>query len=112
MNTNQVVCFVAWLLRRGLKSSTINAYLSGLRTIHLAKGFDQPALRPNIVNSIIEGKAHIETIKRRLNSQPPRLPVTIKVLKLLKATLNKWNECDHVRLLIWSVALICFLTGF
>ena len=64
MNSNQILIFTAWLCKRGLKGDTINYYLSGLRTIHLTKGIDQPALRPAVVAAVIQGKYHLDTIKK------------------------------------------------
>ena len=112
MSNNQVLCFTAWLLKRGLCSASISAYLSGLRILHLVKGIDQPVLRPAIVAAVIEGKSHIETLRTRLGNKAKRLPVTLKVLKLLKATINEWNQSNQMRLLVWSVSLICFFGGF
>ena len=34
------------------------------------------------------------------------------MLKLLKAKINTWKEQDQMRLLVWSVCLICFFGGF
>ena len=90
----------------------MKTYISGPRTIHLTQGVDQPALRPPIVTSIIEGKSHIDTVKARLRGKPKRIPVTLNVLKLLKATINAWEETDQMRLLVWAVSLICFFGGF
>ena len=45
-----MLVFLAWLIRRNLKANTINSYMSALRTIHLTKGVDSPALRPPIVS--------------------------------------------------------------
>ena len=59
MTTNQVLSFISWFMKRGLEAKTINAYLSGLRMIHLTKGIDEPTLRPAIVSAILEGKAHM-----------------------------------------------------
>ena len=112
MSSDNVLAFVSWLIRRGLSAKSINAYISGIRTIHLTKGIDQPALRPPIVNSIIEGKSHIDTVKARLRVKPKRMPVTLKVLKLLKAKINLWDESDQMRLLVWATCLICFFGGF
>ena len=112
MTSENVIIFVSWLIKRGLTAATINSYISGLRTIHLTQGIDQPALRPPIISSIIEGKSHIDTIKNRLRSKPKRVPVTLKVLKLIKAKINAWDESDQMRLLVWAVCLICFFGGF
>ena len=112
MASDNIIVFVSWLVKRGLSANTINTYISGLRTIHLTQGIDQPALRPPIVTAIIEGKSHIDTVKARLRSKPKRIPVTLNVLRLLKATINSWEETDQMRLLVWTVCLICFFGGF
>ena len=111
MSNNQVLCFIAWLLKRNLSAKTINSYVSGLRTIHLVKGLDNPALRQPIVTAIIEGKAHLDIVKKRLQNKPKRMPITLNLLKLIKATINVWEDSDQMGLLIWSVCLICFLGG-
>ena len=108
MASDNIIVFVSWLVKRGLSANTINTFISGLRTIHLTQGIDQPALRPPIVTAIIEGKSHIDTVKARLRSKPKRIPVTLNVLRLLKATINSWEETDQMRLLVWTVCLICF----
>ena len=112
MTSDQIVIFVSWLIKRKLSAATINSYMSGLRMIHLTQGIDIPALRHPIINSIPEGKAHIETVKARLKNKPKRLPITLNLLKLIKAKINIWEESDQMRLLVWSVCLICFFGGF
>ena len=96
MSADQTLVFTAWLCKRGLKGNTINSYLSGLRTIHLTKGIDQPALRPAVVTAVIKGCCHLDTIKRRLQNKPRQLPVTMNVLKLLKASLNNWDQLEEL----------------
>ena len=98
MTSSQVISFVSWLLKRGLKANTVNTYVSGLRTIHLTKRVDE--------------LAHIDTIEKRLSNKPARVPVTLNVLKLINAAINRWEETDQMRLLVWSVCLICFFGGF
>ena len=112
MTSDQIVIFVSWLIKRKLSAATINSYMSGLRMIHLTQGIDIPALRHPIINSILEGKAHIETVNARLKNKPKRLPITLNLLKLIKAKINIWEESDQMRLLVWSVCLICFFGGF
>ena len=112
MGTNQTLLFIAWLVRRGLKAATIDNYISGLRTIHLTKGVDQPALRPAIVAAVVKGRSHIDTVRKRLENKPTRLPVTVSVLKLLRATLNNWDETEQMVWLVWAVCLISFFGAF
>ena len=50
MNQKDILTFISWLLtERRVKSSTINTYISALRTIHLAKGVIVKELRPGLL---------------------------------------------------------------
>ena len=112
MNTASVLTFIGWLIKRKLKASTINSYISGLRQVHLAKIYDEPSLRPAIVSSVIEGRSHIDKVKERLGGRCIRLPVTLNIMKLIKATLNRSNDSYGVIRLIWAICTKAFSGGF
>ena len=112
MTTSQILAFLAWLVKRNLAANTINSYLSALRTIHLTKEVDCDALRPPIVAAILEGRAHIDSVRMRLENKAQRLSVTPSVLRLLRVCLNSWDKDDQTIHLIWSICLICFFGGF
>ena len=112
METSHVLKFVSWLFARRLKGSTVSAYLSGLRQIHLVKGFDEPVLRPALVKNIIGGKCHMDTICDRLSKRAKRMPVTVNILKLLKSTLNESKMNYGDKRLLWAVSVIAFSGAF
>ena len=109
----QVVAFVGWLLvRRGVRGATVESYLSGLRKVHLAQGYDVPCLRPELVKSVIAGAKNMSAIKDRAMERPRRLPVTLDLLKLLKIELNDLDEDIYFKRLIWAVACLLFFGAF
>ena len=112
MGTNNTLKFIAWLIERGLKGKSMDCYLSGLRQIHLAKGFDEPSLRPPIVKAVLAGRCHIDTMGERLSKKAKRIPVTPTIMKLLKAGLNEWGGSYTDKRLVWAVCAIAFNGGF
>ena len=59
MSTEDVLLFTSWLLTiREVKATTAESHLSALRQIHLVKGLVVPALRPDIVKTILTGAKH------------------------------------------------------
>lgn len=108
MDQNQTLRFIAFLFdARNLKALTVSKILSGLRMIHLTEGHPEPSLRPAIVKLILKGKANYDEEEAR--SLPKRLAVTIKVLELLKISLqlDKSRSEKHKKL-VWAVSCIAF----
>ena len=82
--------FVGYLIEeRDCSSKTIDSYLSAVRMAHLTQGLDCPHLRKPIIDLIIKGQAHHESLKPMLERKASRLPVTIDILKFLKHKLKK-----------------------
>ena len=73
MGNREVVIFVAYLLsRNNLKAVTIENYLSALRNFHLTEGHFVTNLRPDIIKTMLKGKAKMMqfwTGKRRKGYQ-------------------------------------------
>lgn len=112
LKPNQVLTFIAWMSKRGLAEKTINVYLSGIRQCHLTEGVDLPILRTPVVNVVLEGKKHLDTIKKLDGDDSSRLPITPTLLKLLKAELQQGQLCAEDKRLAWAVATIAFNGGF
>ena len=53
LNENKTLIYVAWLIDKGLKGATIKSYLSGLRSIHISKGFGAVELLTPLVKQVI-----------------------------------------------------------
>ena len=81
-----VISYVGWLLKKGVASSTVNTYLSGLRQLHLTAGLPPPTLKSPMVNIVLSGKKNIEDTKKRAGGEYRRLPITLNMLKYIKLT--------------------------
>ena len=112
LSDEKILVFISWLLSRGLSASTINSYLSGIRQAHISAGVFLPSLRSPMVNQILQGATNIDAVKKRYHTKPKRLPVTLTILKLLKAELKASSLEKEDKLLIWAVALIAFMGAF
>ena len=99
--------YVGYLLEdRKCSAKTVNQYLSGVRMLHLCRGFDVASLRPPIVNLILRGREHWDNVKSTLSQKPYRVPVTIKVMKYLKRAISETDWVNEKKLRLW---LICCL---
>ena len=112
MTENKTLVFVAWLMKRGLKSRSINSYLSGLRMLHLTKGVKQGAVRSDLIKQVLEGRLHIDSMNSRLHETPRRMPVTPTLLKLLKLELKESDLTRETKRLLWAVSTLAFSGGF
>ena len=104
--------FTAWLLNRGVGTSTVNSYLSGLRQAHLTQGLDPPKLHSDLVDQVLQGKSHLENLDRLNKVKPVRLPVTITLLNLLKLELERSPFHPSDKKLYLAVSLIAFSGAF
>ena len=113
LGQGQVVAFVGWLLcRRGVRGSTVESYLSGLRAVHLAQGHDVPCLRPAVIKSVLTGAKNISAIEDKAGLRPRRLPVTLDLMKLLKIELVELEESAYFKRMVWAVACLLFFGAF
>ena len=104
--------FIGYLIKeRNCSSGTINSYLSAVRMAHLSQGIDCPHLRQPIVDLILKGQAHHETLKENLKKKSSRLPVTIPVLKYLKHKLKKCNWSRSRKYTVWAASCLLWNGG-
>ena len=86
MDERMILTYVGWLISsRGVSSTSISQYLSGLRVAHLKRGVFPSNLRPDIVNAVIKGRVNEDNLKR---SKVPRMAMTITVMRMLKLLLT------------------------
>ena len=110
MSERDTTLFLSWLLvRRGVKASAADCYLSAVRQVHMVQGLPAPDLRQGVVKSIIKGGKNQDTTKERINGKRGRLPVTITILKLLKHEIAEAKLPYSTKRLVW---LICTLNFF
>ena len=106
MSNRMVLAFVGWLIDvRKLSSSSISQYVSGLRTVHLRSGVLPGNLRPEIVGSIIKGRAHEE---QQMPDKPPRLAMTLTVMDMLKFLIIASDIALEEKRLLWVVSCMAF----
>lgn len=112
LNQEKLLVFVTWLLARKLTAKTINAYLSGLRQVHLAQGIPIPILRPSLIQQLLTGATNMDHIRNHLGQKPARLPVTPTIMKLFKLDLKDSNLTREMKRLVWAIATLCFNGAF
>jgi hypothetical protein len=104
--------FIGWMRDRGLKSSTMSTYLSGVRMYHIAVGHHEPCLREPLVKLILKGQRNIDKLSDRLKGKVGKLPVTIKMMKFIKLGLGEVDwPMEEVRL-FWAVACLAWAGSF
>ena len=87
MTAEDTLMFIYWLIEvKGLRVSTTNSYLAGLRQLHIMKGLSPPKLRSELVKQALRGRANMEASQdnKETNKTNKRLPMTRALMKLLK----------------------------
>ncbi len=113
LTEKQVLVFVDWLARvRGLKSTTINSYLAGLRQLHIVTGLPAPELRSELVKLVLKGISNQNGIAKRQKNWEGRLPMTVTTMLLFKNFIrtSKFSEPDKA--LIWAASTVAFAGAF
>jgi hypothetical protein len=82
--------------------------------MHVVRGMETPELRGGLVKLVLTGKKNMELKEKKAGgkNQGSRLPVTLNVMKLIKATVKiaAWEKQD--KLLIWAVCCLAFSGSF
>ena len=112
MTHRSVLTLLGYLMdQTTLKSSSINGLLSALRTVHITKGHYLHVLRPDIVSSILKGRANRDACLARRKVE--RLPMTVEILKMLRLILDLEKKMSMAyKSLVWAVSLMSFWGSF
>ncbi len=106
-DTRKTLTFLAFLLfTRKVKAKTANCQLSGVRMAHLELGLDSPSLRPPIVELLLKGTEHWESVSAVLKSKELRAPVTIEIMLAMKRKLHESDWTLDQKFLFWSVCTL------
>ena len=109
----ETLAYIGWLANeRKVAVGTIEKYLSAIRMLHMQKGYNVPALRPDIVKTVLTGLEQMENIEKRLSGKSERLAVTPSVLKLIKHELRKKTWSLAKKRLVWTICLVAFHGSF
>ena len=98
--------FIAWCLKREVRSSTIEVYKSKIRKIHTMHGLPWLAGSSTLTSAAIKG---------RQNTQPKvrtRLPITPATLLLLKHRIRVANWPIVKKRLVWAISATLFVGSF
>ena len=98
--------FIAWCLKREVRSSTIEVYKSKIRKIHNMHGLPWLAGSSTLTSTAIKG---------RQNTQPKvrtRLPITPATLLLLKHRIREANWPIVKKRLVWAISATLFVGSF
>ena len=104
-----ILCyFVACLGQQGLAHTSIRTYLSGIRQLQIAHGFEDPKIdQMPCLRQILKG-VKVERGKEGKASRP-RLPITPSILRKLKLIwLNGDTSFNSV--MLWAAALVTFFS--
>ena len=112
ISQRQSTLFIAWLLKRNLSTSTLQTYISGIKTLHLVNGVTPPTIRTPALQHIITGKQNQEMIEKREGIKKTRLPMTQSTMKLLKKELLSSPLTDLDKACHWATATIALAGGF
>ena len=110
LTQDHVLTFTAWLINRGLKSSTISSYLAALRQLHLSLASPIPNIRSDLISQILRGKTNLDAISPTY--KPKRLPVTPCILRILKVEIQKSPMSKADKRLFWMLCTISFHGSF
>jgi hypothetical protein len=112
VSENTVLEFVHWLIfTRCLSAASISGYLAGIKKLHVVKGLQEPKLRSNLVQMVLEGKKNMEAASKQ-EGGGRRQAVTPLVMKLLKAKISQWSAEMTDKLMIWAVCSLLFHGAF
>ena len=73
---------------------------------HLELLLDCPCLRPPIVQLLLKGKEHWESVTKTLSGKPKRGPMTIDLMLLMKRKLHEALWSHEKKFLFWSAATL------
>ena len=108
----KILCsFATWACNiKNLKSSTVESYLSSLKTIHSLRLLDCSAFENFVLKSIIRGKENLEIYS--LGSKPTRKVMNLHTLKLLghEIAISNWEE--NSKQTVWSAFTLAFFGSF
>jgi hypothetical protein len=105
--TSKTLNFLAYLLfTREVKAKTANCQLSGVRMAHLELGLDSPSLRPPIVELLLKGTEHWESVSTVLSRKTMRTPVTSDMMLAMKRIIFEVNWSLEQKYIFWTVCCL------
>ena len=104
--------FLAWLINRGIRASTVQVYLSGLRMSHFTRGCFGVAIYEDIITHMIRGLKHRDLVRDKIAGKTGRLPVTMDILTKIRVAIRKSSWDMAKKRLVWAVCCLAFNGSF
>ena len=104
-----MLMFVTHLAQQGLTHQSIKVYLSAVRNLHISAGLHEEfskQLTPRL-ELVLKG---IKKEKAKATSSAVRLPVTIEIMRSIRAVLES-NAAQYDTVLLWAACCMAFF-GF
>ena len=73
---------------------------------HIELGFDNPCLRTPLVNLLLRGTEHWDSIQKRLSGSKSRTPVTIDMMKVIKRKLFESRMDSSLKVIFWAACTL------
>lgn len=109
----KTLIFIDWLIRiRGVKGSTANSYLAGVRQLHVVKNIEPPTIRGALVKLVLKGVSNRDGIQKRRQGNTGRLPMTVSTMLIFKNTIATSHLNTADKRLLWAVATLAFAGAF
>jgi len=111
MQTEDTLMFIYWLIeKRGVKVSSVQSYLAGVRQLHINKGMDPPKIRTDLVKQALKGRLNME--RQSNKHDKTRLPMTMALMELLKERTRQSDWDTETKRLLWALSTLMFFGAF
>ena len=99
LKEDDILVFIHWLaFTRNLAGTTVDTYLSGIRQMHVARGFEGHSIRTEKVKTIIKGLKHKRVTEKRRAGEENRRPITVEILAVLKGRIADSDFLGRIKI--------------
>ena len=87
-------------------------HLAGIKRLHIEKGLDGEHLRTERVKTILKGLKNKNVTEKRRAGEELRKPITLDILRLLKARLSESSLSGRDQRMVWTACTTLFHGAF
>ena len=108
LTDGDIMCFVAFMAKRGVLDTTISKYLSAIRYALLSLGYQCDNLRTPVVAQVLKGLRNLKRDTQVKAQKKTRRAMTIPHLRLLGHALSISKLSCYTKNAVWAAALLAF----
>ena len=112
MSEEDKLCYTSYLVSKGLKSESIQNYLTHIKFYELSMGVQNPVKGSQLNSQILQGLKNLQRNPREAVFAKTRRPITPAMIKLLSHSLAMSGFSNFELSLRWSVILVAFWGSF